>query len=138
MVRKEQRPSVNMPLFKTVSKYLMAIFYIIAGLNHFLKPASYLKIMPPYLPYPLFLVYLSGLAEMGLGLLLFVDRYSRIGAWGIIALLIAVFPANVQMATHPMSYPEIAPVYLWIRLPLQGVLIAWAYWHARPSRERDR
>ena len=111
----------------------MAIFYAYAGLNHFLNPALYLKIMPPYLPYHLLLVYVSGIFEMVFGLMLFVNRYSRIGAWGIISLLIAVFPANIQMALHPNLYPEIAPLTLWLRLPLQGVLIAWAYWYANPN-----
>ena len=122
-----------MHLVKTISKYLMGIFYAVAGLNHFINPALYLRIMPPYLPYHLFLVYLSGVFETGFGLLLFIPRYSRIGAWGIIALLIAVFPANIQMATHPASFPEIAPLTLWVRLPLQGVLIAWAYWHTKQN-----
>ncbi len=120
-----------MRILKLISKYLFAVFFVIAGLNHFLNPPFYLKIMPPYLPWHLFLIYLSGLFEIAFGLLLLVARYSRIGAWVIIALLIAVFPANIHMATHSELYPEINPIALWLRLPLQGVLIFWAYWYTR-------
>jgi len=120
-----------MRILKLISKYLLAVFFIVGGLNHFLNPPFYLKIMPPYLPWHLFLVYLSGIFEIAFGILLMVARYSRYGAWGIIALLIAVFPANIHMAIHPALYPEISPIALWLRLPLQGVLILWAYWHTR-------
>ena len=119
---------------RTGSKYLMAAFYTLAGVNHFLHPAWYLKIMPPYLPWHLPLVYLSGLAEIVLGALLLIPRFSTLAAWGLIALLIAVFPANLHMALHTDLYPEIPPAALWIRLPLQGGLIAWAYWYTRESR----
>ena len=89
--------------------------------------------MPPYLPGPLTLVYLSGVCEVVLGALLFLPRFSRSAAWGLVALLIAVFPANVYMALHPEQFPEFGETGLWVRLPLQGVLIAWAYWFTRPS-----
>ncbi|MCA1632913.1 MAG: DoxX family membrane protein [Acidobacteria bacterium] len=126
-----------MRMVKIISKYLMAACFIVAGVNHFLNPAFYLKIMPPYLPWHSFLVYLSGLCEVALGLLLCVSKYSRFAAWGIIALLIAVFPANIHMATHPELYPEVNLAALWIRLPMQGLLIAWAYWYTRPDTGRE-
>lgn len=88
----------------------------------------YVKIMPPYLPFPLILVYLSGFIECILGLCLCIPRFTKVAAWGIIALLIAVFPANIQMALHPMLTPGIAYPLLLLRLPLQGLLILWAYW----------
>ena len=78
---------------------------------HFIRPEFYLKIMPPYLPWPLGLVYLSGFFELVFGLLLLVPRFSRLTAWGIIALLIAVFPANVYLYQHPDIIPG-APVFL--------------------------
>ena len=97
---------------------------------HFIKPDFYLKIMPPYLPLHQELVYLSGFCEMALGLLLLVPRFSRFAAWGIIALLIAVFPANIYVYLHQDVLP--APSILhFLRLPLQGVFILWAYWHTR-------
>lgn len=112
-------------------KYLMAALYVLAGVNHFLNPAFYLKIMPPYLPWHRLLVEVSGVCEIVLGVLLLVPRCTRWAAWGLIALLIAVFPANLHMAVHPELYPEISAAALWARLPLQAVLIAWAYVYTR-------
>jgi uncharacterized membrane protein len=108
-------------------KGLLAAFFVVAGIAHWVRPGVYLKIMPPYLPWPRALVYVSGVAEIVLGVLLLVPRTTHLAAWGLIALLIAVFPANVHMALHPELYPRISPVLLWLRLPLQGVLIAWVY-----------
>ncbi|MGB3311899.1 MAG: MauE/DoxX family redox-associated membrane protein [Nodosilinea sp.] len=118
---------------KTVSKYFMALFYSLAGANHFLNSDFYLSMMPPYLPWHEFLVALSGGFEILLGALLLVPKYSSLAAWGLIALLIAVFPANIHMATHAELFPAISPTLLWVRLPLQAVLMAWAYWHTRPT-----
>ena len=83
--------------------------------------------MPPYLPYPRELVYVSGAAAIVLGLLFFWTKTVRIASWGTILFLVAVFPANVHMALHPEAFPEIPAWVSWARLPLQGVLIAWAY-----------
>jgi uncharacterized membrane protein len=115
---------------KTASKYLLAIFMIGAGTMHFVRPEFYLKIMPPYLPWHLALVYLSGFFEIALGVLLLVPRFSHLAAWGIIALLIAVFPANIYVYQHQEILPAPPIVHL-LRLPLQAVFILWAYWHTR-------
>jgi uncharacterized membrane protein len=118
---------------KRLARYLFGIGFIIAGANHFVMTGFYVSIVPPYLPWPLALVIVSGLAEMGLGALLLVQRWSALAAWGLIALLIAVFPANLHMALHSYLYPFAPVALLWLRLPLQAVLIAWAYWHTRPD-----
>ena len=97
-------------------------------------PDFYVRIMPPYLAWPRGLVLVSGAAEIALGLLLLVPRTAAPAAWGLIALLVAVFPANVHMALHPDRYPDLPPAALWARLPLQGVLIAWAAWFTRRNR----
>lgn len=89
--------------------------------------------MPPYLPWHLALVYISGVAEIGLGALLLFEQWSVLAAWGLMALLIAVFPANIHMALHPALFSWASPINLWLRLPLQGVLIAWAYWYTRSN-----
>lgn len=120
-----------MAILKLVLKYLMAALFVLAGVYHFVKPDFYLRIMPPYFPWHLLLVYLSGGLEIVLGVLLAIPRFTRIAAVGLIALLIAIFPANIHMAANPAMYSEINPIALWIRLPLQGVLIAWAFWYAR-------
>jgi uncharacterized membrane protein len=117
-----------MRIVRTLMKWLLGVLFAVAGVNHFLNPAFYVGIMPSYLPWPLTLVYLSGVAEIALGVLLLIPRHQRIAAWGLIVLLIAVFPANLQMAKHPELFPTYSPVALWVRLPIQAVLIAWAYW----------
>ena len=122
---------------KTLSKYLLALFLVGAGTLHFIRPDFYLKIMPPYLPLQLELVYLSGFCEIALGLLLLVPRYSRWAAWGIIVLLIAVFPANIYVYQHQDVLPA-PPMIHFLRLPLQGVFILWAYWHTRSGDECGR
>ncbi len=109
------------------------MLFVVAGASHFVSPASYLRIMPPYLPWPLFLVYLSGFFEVVLGAMLLAPAFTRVAAWGLVALLVAVFPANVHMALHPGLYPEISPVILWMRLPLQAVLVGWAHRYTRPD-----
>ena len=122
-----------MRLTKRILKYIFAVFFVLAGLTHFLNPDVYVKIMPPYLPWHLFLVYLSGFFEIALGILLLIPRQARLAAWGLIALLVAVFPANIHMAANAGLYPAHNPTALWVRLPLQAVLIAWAYWYTRPD-----
>ena len=118
-------------------KWVLGILFAVAGANHFVHPAFYVSIMPMYLPWHTALVYVSGLFEVGLGLLLLLRRFERLAAWGMIALIIAVTPANLQMAIHPGLYPDYTSVALWTRLPLQGVLIAWAFWFTRPRRKEN-
>jgi uncharacterized membrane protein len=119
---------------KAISKYLLAIFMIIAGTMHFVNPEFFLKIVPPYLPLHKELVFVSGVCEMLLGVLLLIPKYSQLAAWGIIALLIAVFPANVYLYQHQDILPAMPTVHL-LRLPLQGVFVLWAYWHTRPAEK---
>ncbi len=124
-----------MHLRQTLSTALLVlcgVFYIVAGVNHFLDESFYLKLMPPYLPAHRLLVQVSGVAEVLLGVLLLVPRTRRLAAWGIVALLVAVFPANI----HAFLHQEVLPAPAWahlLRLPMQGVLIAWAWWYTRAS-----
>ena len=121
---------------KTVSLYVMAAFYAFAGVNHFRAPEFYLPIMPPYLPWHEELVFVSGVAEVIIGVGLLIPRTRIPAAWGAIALLVAVYPANIHMALADVPIgdpPHSAGVMRWVRLPLQFVLIAWAWWHTRPS-----
>jgi len=119
--------------------YVMAPVYVVAGILHFVVPGLYAQIVPPWLPWPVGLVYLSGLAEILVGLGLLVPRTRVLAAWGLVALLIAVFPANVYMATSgvviqgaPGPIADPSPVGRWARLPLQAVLVAMAWWYTRP------
>lgn len=125
-----------MKLLKRISLYSMACLFVFAGANHFLNPNFYLKMMPPYFPEPSLLVILSGLAEIIFGLLLVFSRTQKAAALGLIALLIAVFPANVymyQQGSRQFSYSDLA---LLLRLPLQILLIAWVYFHFRTAPEK--
>ena len=117
---------------KTAFKYLLAIFMVVAGTMHFLNPRFYMTIMPPYFPLHMELVYLSGFCEVVLGVLLLVARFSRMAAWGIFALLIAVFPANIYLYQHQELLPA-SPILHLLRLPLQGLILLWAYWYTRPK-----
>lgn len=123
-----------MPRVKDASRYFLGVCFIVAGLNHFANTEFYVSIMPPYLPAHRLLVYLSGIAETALGALLLWRHWSAVAAWGLIGLLIAVFPANLHMALNPERYPQFSPLALWLRLPVQAVLIAWAYWYTRDER----
>jgi uncharacterized membrane protein len=110
-----------------MKKIFLGAFFIGAGIFHFLKPETYLKAMPSYVPFPLLMIYASGACEIGLGVGVLIPKISRLAGWGLIALLVAVFPANLHMAFHPELFPEIPFWLLWIRLPLQGILIFWVY-----------
>lgn len=123
-----------MNFIKRISKWLFGGAFALAGVNHFLNPDFYLKIMPPFLPAPLFLVYLSGVFEIALGVLLLVPRFSRLAAYGLIALLIAVFPANIYMALNPQLFAEFSPAALYARLPLQILLITLSFWLAQNDK----
>ncbi len=107
--------------------YIMAGIYILAGLNHFRNPKMYARIIPHYIPYPKQINYLSGLAEIFLGITLCLPMISSFAAWEIIALLIAIFPANVYMLTNEKASFRLPKWLLILRLPLQIVLIIWAY-----------
>jgi uncharacterized membrane protein len=113
-----------------VGKWAFAALFVAGGVGHFVATDVYMRIMPPYLPYHRALVLLSGIFEAVLGILLLVPTTTRPAAWGLIALLVAVFPANVYMFQHPERFP-LPPTLLLLRLPLQVVLILWAYAYTR-------
>jgi uncharacterized membrane protein len=120
-------------------RWLLIVAMVLAGLNHFRTPAVYVAMMPDALPRPLELVYISGVFEILGGLGLVFPRTRRLAGWGLIALFIAVFPANLNMAIHhlPLGDRAVPAWALWARLPLQAVLIAWAWWVSRePSPRR--
>jgi uncharacterized membrane protein len=125
-------------MLKATLRVVFALFFVGAGVNHFIRTGFYLRMMPPYLPLHLAMVQISGVAEIALGLLLLIPRTVPLAAWGLIALLIAVFPANLQMALHPWTFPEFSSRTLWLRLPLQGVMIVWAWFYTRPNRGKRR
>jgi uncharacterized membrane protein len=117
-----------------IAVMVAAVFYIAAGSLHFIKPEPYLRIMPPYIPWHAAIVRVSGACEILGGLGLLVPATRRAAAWGLVVLLVAVFPANLYMAMHPIEAGAagVAPVLRWGRLPIQAVLIWWLLWCTRP------
>jgi len=120
-----------MRTFKIVMKYLLALLFVLAGANHFRDPEFYLRMMPPPLPWHSALHLIAGVFEILFGVMLLAPKYQRLAAWGLIALLVAIYPANIYMAMNPQLFPEFSPTGLWIRLPFQFVFIAWAWWFTR-------
>ena len=118
-------------MFKQITIYLMSLFYIFGGIKHFTNVGWYMKIMPPYIPNHKELVYLSGAFEIILGIMLLFEQTRFLAGWGLILLLIAVFPANIYLAQTNGAAMNISPALAWGRLPFQAVFIAIAYWHSK-------
>ncbi len=124
---------------KQTLKGVFAICIIVAGITHFIAPDTYVKIVPPQLPYPEAIVYISGFFEILGGIGLLIPLVSQAAAWGLVLLLIAVYPANINMAVNNIHLDNV-PDGNWfqaIRLPFQFVLIAWAYWYTRSDAKSD-
>ena len=107
--------------------YLMASIYILAGLNHFRKPKMYQRTIPPYFPNAKLMNILSGFAEIAFGIALLIPAYKSIGAWGIIFLLVAFLTVHVYTIQDKRAGFGLPKWVLWLRIPLQFVLIYWAY-----------
>lgn len=118
-------------LFKSIFLYIMAVFYVNAGISHFIIPHFYADIMPPWLPLHLEIVFFSGVCEIVFGILLLPRRTRRIAAWLIIALLIAVYPANIQMLINYINEDNPNIWVAIIRLPIQIFLVWWAWIYTR-------
>jgi uncharacterized membrane protein len=126
---------------RTLSRYLLAAFFIAAGANHFLNPHIYLSMMPPWLPAPGALNLVSGAAEIAGGIGILIPRLRRSAAIGLILLLLAVFPANLHLAIHGWPGMDLPRWILWLRLPFQLAFIAWVVFSCPglrlfPSRKR--
>ncbi len=118
---------------KELFRVILAVSIIIVGITHFVVSDQYVRIVPPQLPYPLGLVYLSGFYEILGGIGLLVPPVSQAAAWGLIALFIAVYPANINMAVNHIHIDHIpdSPWVQVVRLPFQAVFIAWAWWYTK-------
>ncbi len=116
---------------KTLSIIIMTLFYIMAGTNHFINPDWYVRIVPPILPFKTAIVYISGILEIILGTLLIFPKRRFIASWGLILLLVAVYPANIYVALTNGEVMDTTPLIAWGRLPFQFVFIGLAYWHSK-------
>lgn len=125
---------------KGTFRVILAVSMVAAGVLHFIVPAQFIKIVPGFLPFPAALVYISGVIEILLGIGLLIPPVSRLSAMGLMALFISVYPANINMAVNMIHIDGLPDQNWWFhafRLPFQFVLIAWAYWLARPERSRQ-
>lgn len=118
---------------KELLRAILAVCIIVVGITHFIKSEQYARIVPPQLPNPFALVYISGVFEILGGIGLMIPLVSVAAAWGLIALFVAVFPANINQAINSIPIEGIPhhPILYWVRLPFQAVLIAWAWWYTR-------
>jgi uncharacterized membrane protein len=117
-------------LQKSILIIISSIFYTIVGVKHFIEPDYFLSIIPPYLPFHIELVYISGFFEILFGLMILFPKYRYYGSIGLILLLIAVFPANIYLAQSKEAQEAIGAsqqIAIW-RLPIQGIFIWIAYW----------
>lgn len=116
---------------------LLAGVMIAAGVAHFVTPEPFVGIVPNVLPAPRTLVLVSGVFEILGGAGLLIPHTRKAAAWGLIALYVAVFPANINMAVNGLPFGDHPPdpVLAWLRLPFQAVFIAWAWYVGRLSRE---
>jgi uncharacterized membrane protein len=124
---------INRPIYK-IFLWVYALFYILAGCNHFLSTAVYYVIIPKWLPAPEFLIYFSGILEIILGLLLLFDRIRKFAALLIILMLIAFIPAHIYMiqkAPFMLGQIMVTPLIAWLRLPLQFLFIGWAGYYCK-------
>lgn len=124
---------------KEISRIVLAVAMIAIGVAHFVAPDGFVKIVPAWLPSPLVLVYVSGFFEIAGGVGLLVPTTRRAASFGLVALYVAVFPANVNMALHEIQ-PKgmtLPPLLFWLRLPLQIALIWWAWKVGTPSRRES-
>lgn len=126
-----------MKTFKTLLCWLIAAFFILAGIMHFLQDDSFAAIVPPVLPFPKLIVWITGLIEIVLAVMIVMPKYRALAGALFAPYLLAVLPANIYMAMNniPLGDMAASPSALWIRVALQFPLIALIYWASRPSRQ---
>jgi uncharacterized membrane protein len=119
--------------WKKIVLFGLAAFFINVGVDHFVNPEFYLSIMPPAFPLHLEAVYISGFFEVLGGVGVLIPRLRKIAGWGLVALLVAVYPANIYMAITPEAFPEASVALLYVRLAFQFLFFYWAYSVTRPA-----
>ena len=128
-----------MNILRLILRWILAGFFVVAGVNHFRTPAIYYAMMPAWVAWPVTVNVLSGLAEIAGGIGLVFSRTQRLAGWGLMALLVAVFPANVHVALQgKMPGTDFSPAILWLRLPFQALFIALVWWTAVKRTPGDR
>ncbi len=126
-------PVLPKSLGRRIGLFAVGVFFSAMGVLHFASPEGFARSVPPYLPAPLALVYISGVFEILGGIGVFVPSTRRIAGYGLLALLAAVYPANIHMALNLQLFPEMSPLALYTRLPFQFVFAALVWWATRPD-----
>ena len=124
--------------WRILSLFGLSVFFVYFGIDHFINPDFYLSIMPPAFPLHAEAVYISGFFEILGGICVLIPSLRKLAGWGLIALLVSVYPANIYMAINPEAFPEISIGLLYFRLPLQFLFIYWAYSITRPVYIKNR
>ena len=124
--------------YKLITIYVMSFMYIFIGIRHFTGPQYFLDIVPPQLPFKLFLVYLTGLIEIVGGAAILLPKTRKLGAYLLIFLLVSVFPANIYLyvSETPQSLLGISKIGALIRMPFQITLILLAFWHSKENHPK--
>jgi uncharacterized membrane protein len=128
-------------MIRNTARIVLILFYLVAGLNHFRAPQSYVDIIPGYLPYPAVLNIVAGICEIAFALLYIFPKTRIWAAWGIILMLLAFLPVHIDMIQHaPVMLGDfkVTPLIAWLRIPLQGVLILWAWYCASLPKAKTR
>ena len=135
IIMRNQIQALKLPagLWKKLVLFGLAVFFINAGVNHFINPDFYLSIMPPAFPLHPEAVYISGFFEVLGGVCVLIPRLRKIAGWGLVALLVAVYPANIYMAITPEAFPDIHVALLYVRLAFQFLFFYWAFSVTRPA-----
>ncbi len=125
--------------FRSALRWAVGLGFVAIGVAHFLTPEPFVKIVPSVLPAPLALVYVSGAAEILGGIGLLFERTRRLAVWGLLALLLAVFPANINMAVNEIYLEQMPrePWLLWVRLPFQFVFALVVWWVGVTDRSEE-
>lgn len=121
---------INLPntRLRITGLLILILMFLISGINHFNNPNFYVSIMPPYLPFHSELSYIAGIFEILGAIGLLFAKVRKLVGFGLLILLILIFPANIHMAVYPESFPMYSETTIYLRLPLQFVFMAWVYW----------
>ncbi|MBW4890974.1 DoxX family protein [Mucilaginibacter sp. HMF5004] len=123
-------------MIKKTGLVILVLFYLLAGMNHFRMPGTYVRIIPSYLPNPALLNILSGICEIVFAVLYIFPATRQLAAWGIMAMLIAFLPVHIDMILHApvmLGNFKVTPLIAWLRIPLQALFILWAWWCSTPD-----
>jgi uncharacterized membrane protein len=124
---------------KKIGLIILVIFYLVAGANHFYHPASYYRIIPPYIPWQQTANLLAGFFELWFAIMLIFEKTRKLAAWGIILMLLAFLPVHISMigdAPLKLGNLTVTPFIAWVRLiVLQPLLILWAWWYTKKTNK---